>query len=83
MESEKEVLNWVDYERIVNEEYTDIIVSKFTLAKLLRREKTSIRLAKYQIEFLKLKYPKGKLSEAFRNAIDDLITLQKNGDNES
>lgn len=72
--------NWLVYEKIVNKEFTDIVISKPALSKLLRKEKVSIRLANYQIDYLKEKYPTGKFSEALRSALDDLI--KKNGDEE-
>ena len=79
METKKDGLNWIDYERIANGEFQDIIIAKNTLAKLIKREKKIIKLPNYQIDFLMEKYPKGNFSEAMREALDDLIKLLTNG----
>lgn len=76
--SKKKEFTWRDYEKVANGESTDIIIDKWSLASLIRKRKTSIRLPNYQISFLEKKYPEGNLSEAFRSALDDLIRLEAN-----
>lgn len=73
--SDKTELSWQDYEKIVNGEFTDIVISKSSLSKILRKKKTSIRLPNYQVSFLEKKYPPKNLSEALRLALDDLIKI--------
>ncbi|MFX0170934.1 MAG: hypothetical protein ACFE9L_03345 [Candidatus Hodarchaeota archaeon] len=74
---------WREYEKIANGDYTDIVIDQWSLMSLLRKKKTSIRLPKYQISFLEQKHPTGRLSEALRAALDDLIRLESNKSNKN
>lgn len=73
VEKNTKKLSWIDYKKIVNKKFTDIILDKFTLKKLLFKERKSIRLPNYQVQFLEENYPQGNFSEALRDLIDDFI----------